>query len=320
MSKERAVIARGKEVPCSVRRVPPPEDTPVHFEAEIVSDEEVSRIALLRKDGNKVTDLFRPGLLIEPPLMPGAMINVETFLGFLTAMEEVSSPGASVRIHFCAEGELRLVVEARTHNVWTIAEIPVRDVRSKGFVALMPLRQSVAVLRAVRSYYKEIVVGVDQLGVGLGARSVPFGGRVEKFPAEPVMPICKVRMVMPVQYIRDICERLMTPATYSVMLDFQLAFDGSWVCSALVEDGERVRRLSLPDVIVEALGRDIPRLCLVPARLFRYIAKVDGPEEMSAFEFSRRHLVARGRDFVTIAEISAEGRTAELIRWRDRVK
>jgi len=315
------------------------EATIPHRAVEVVTPEELRHEEQVRSKVELPDEFFKRAPIIEPPLAPGITVDLETLLGFLAAIETILPPDTSYPILSSAkvwtsagpDDEPELYLEAGSHAVWTMVAISATAPAPRGFSAMMPVRRAKNVLRALRDDYPKVTVGVDEHGVCLGPRSVPFGGAQEDFPSRPVVNEWTARAAMPAAYFREICDRVLLarvddfcePALQGVLLDFELvASDGKErvLCTAVATDGKRIHVMRLPQMMIEMRTtrlRAVPPTCTVSAGFFWYMREVI-QHEWAAIEFSEDQLAARGQDFMVIARAPADARTSmgELGNWR----
>jgi len=179
-----------------------PDSPGPRHETEVVSDEDLRFEQALARRTQSPSDFIREASRIQSPLIKGALVNVETLLGFLAAMETILPPESnyplltSVKIRFQPSDHPKVFLEGGSHSVWTAVAIDAEPVVKEGFQALLPVRRATNVLRATSSAQKQVMVGVDSGGVCLGAYAIPFGGMLKDFPSQPVItdPIARAAM------------------------------------------------------------------------------------------------------------------------------
>lgn len=313
-----------------------PEDPILHRPVEVVTAEE-ERLEEQVKHRVKIpSEFFKRGTHVDPPLAPGATVNVESLLGFLAALGEILPEKVPYPILESAKlwydpPPATLYIEAGSHAVWSVVALRASAGEPKGFTAMMPVHRARNVLGALREAGPTVVVGVDAHGICLGPHTVPFGGLIDDFPVQPVIEEWIARAVMPAFYYREICNRVLLARTQDfkddalqgVLLDFEAHdIDGATkvLCTAVATDGCRIHILRLPQMaldIKQRTLRSLPPTCTVPAGFFRYM-KAIVQHEWSALEFGDKQLVARGEDFVVVAKVATEGKAAlrELASWR----
>jgi hypothetical protein len=304
-------------------------------QVEVVSDEDARFEKALARRVQSPTDFIKEASRVQPPLTRGALVSVETLLGFLVAMEEILPPESnypiltSVKVWFDPADHPRLFVEGGSHSVWTIVAIEAEAYVKNGFHALLPVHRAKNVLATTSSAQKKIMVGVDNKGFCLGAHAVPFGGMIADFPSQPVLVDPIARAVIPAFYYQEIVDRVMPARSLSgleklgaqgVLLDFDVAeLDGTQVpvCIAVATDGNRMHILYLPRVMLESKVSRMPPAVRVAAGFFRYMKAIVN-HEWAGLEFSAKHLVAKGKDFIVVAGVALEPRAepSELGAWR----
>jgi hypothetical protein len=340
MSKETALVPVERGLQKTRRRMQPatsfPKDPGLHQAAEVVSDEDARFDKALQRKAQSPTDFIKEASRIQPPLVQGALVGLDTLLGFLAAMEMILPPESnypmlgSVKVSFDPNDHPKLFLEGGSHSVWTIVAIAAEPKTKKGFQALMPVRRAKNVLRAASSAQRNVMVGVDDKGVCVGSHAVPFGGVIDDFPAQPVMVKPIARAVMPAFYYQEIVTRVMPARSTSgfggagsqgVLIDFDvLEVDGEMrpICIAVATDGDRMHILYLPRTMIEAKSNRLPPAMRVHAGLFRYMRAIV-KHEWSGIEFSTEHMAVMGKDFIAIAKVNIEppDEPSELSGWRD---
>lgn len=342
MSKEielrRTATVRhiGSEKTTEVRGLVFPDDPAPRGRAEVVSDEDKRFEQALERKAKSPTDFIKEASRVQPPLSKkGALVSVETFLGFLAALETILPPDAtyplltSAKVWFDPSDHPKLFLEGGSHSVWTIVAIDAEARTKKGFTTLLPVRRAKNVLRATSTAQRTLMVGVDHKGICLGSHAVPFGGKLEDFPSQPVMVDPIARAAMPAFYYQDIVERVM-PArskkdfgeagSQGVLLDFEIHdVDGrpTLVAVAVASDGDRLHILNLPRMVLDPNATKIPPAILVYAGFFRYMKAIVN-HEWAGMEFSSDHLVAKGKDFIVITKVRIErkDKPSNLGNWR----
>lgn len=304
---------------------------------DLVTEEDKRYEEQLKPKAALNPEFMRRAPIVYPPLAPGATVNCESLLGFLTAIEMILPPQSnypilsSAKLVYHQDGD-RLYLEAGSHAVWTLVAIKAQPtIGNRGYTVVLPVQRARNVLTALRDLYPSVVVGVDELGVCLGPNTVPFGGPIEDFPAQPVMDEWLARAAMPASYFREICSRVIVarsheftdPVLHGVLLDFEHhVIDGVQrvLCTAVATDGARIHILRLPQMIIEVKQthvRALPPTTTVPVGFFQYMREVI-QHEWAAVEFCKEEVIAKGEDFVVVAQTSPSGRSAfkELTNWR----
>lgn len=306
-----------------------------HRPVEVVTPEEERLEEQARPKAVPPTDFFRRSPIIDPPLAPGITVNTESLLGFLTAIEMILPPETNYPILSSAKlsslanaATPTLYLEAGSHAVWTMVGLKGEAAAPRGFEAMIPVRRARNVLRGLRDDYPRLTVGVDEQGVCMGPRTVPFGGHIDDFPSQPIVTGWEARAAMPATYYREICDRVLVvrsdvfgeKAMHGVLLDFEFDGEGKPACTVVVTDGKRIHLLRLPQMMIECKPthlRALPPTCTVSAGFFAYLKEIV-QHEWSVLEFAGAQLVARGEDFIVVAHSPAEIRTDDhpLLNWR----
>jgi hypothetical protein len=309
------------------------EDAIPHPAVEVVSDEERRHQEQMRPKAKVPETLFRTPA--DPPLVAGAEVDCSVLLGFLNAFEEVSARDcfnpilSAAKIAYEADPPARLLVEAFGTNLWAMASLDAVAKGVEGFVALVPIRRAVNVLKALQDRADEVVVGVDHMGVGMGPYRVPFAGKVADFPVAPAIRDWEVRAALPATYLDEICDRILPvqraptePALRGVMLHFEVVRTREaerLMCVALASDGRRLHCLTLPQMAVETRFESArPPAVVVSESFFRYL-KIMVNREWAALEISEEQILGRGQDFVIAAKATMRGQTMleEATHWRN---
>lgn len=340
MSDEKTRALVRQEEAIDPRRIPHrsrlPDDLTPRRPVEVVTEEEVRHESQASRKASLPSDFFRRAPRVEPPLVPGATVSLESLLGFLAAMEAILPPDSnypilsSTKIWYEPGGSM-LFLEAGSHAVWTVVALKVSSGTNKGFQAMLPVQRATNVLTAIRETYPQITIGVDEYGICLGPHTVPFGGLIDDFPDQPVLGDWVARAAMPAFYFREICSRVLLAksaefkdiALQGALLDFEyIEIDGQTkiLCTAVATDGARIHILRLPQMVVEVKQsrmRALPPTITVSAGFFYYMRAII-QHEWAAVEFAANQLTARGEDFLVVARASSEGKSMlnELVNWR----
>lgn len=339
MSEEQSTgLVRAADSPKPSRRAHLSVDDAVpHREVEIVTEEEKRHDEQARRKADSPQEFFKSSPVIEPPVTLGAAVSCESLLGFLVAMEAILPPDAnypilsSAKVVYDPEEPPRLYLEAGSHAVWTVIALKAAPASKKGFTVVLPVRRAKNILMALRDTHPTVVVGVDDQGIGIGPHTVPFGGPIDDFPAQPIVVDWVARAAMPAFYFREICDRVMVArsddfketALHGVLLDFESHTIDEVIkplCTAVATDGHRIHILRLPQMLVDVKQtrlRALPPTCTIAAGFFQYIKEIV-QHEWAGLEFSPDQVVAKGDDYVVIAKASVEGRSSlrELASWR----
>jgi hypothetical protein len=320
------------------RRAQLPDDVVPRPEVEVVSPEDERTEEQRRAKAAPPKDFFKSIPIVKPPLAPGASVALETLLGFLEAAEKILPPAAnypilsSARVRFDNGDHPRLIVEAGSHSVWSAVAIAAEKTTDDGFQAIMPVRSAKNILRALRETNKKVVIGVDAGGVCIGPHAVSFGGRVDDFPAEPVLLDWAARGAMPAFYLDEIVKRVLPArrkeggeaAMHGILLDFQfhdVEGEQRAVCTVVATDDARLHALMLPRMVLDIKQehvRSLPPSMVVDAGLFRYLRAVVN-RDWAGLEFCHGQLIARGEDFIVVAKSATAGQKKDLTSWRNTV-
>ncbi len=313
-----------------------PDDAIPRRPVELVTEEEKRQEAQAKHRAELPHDFFKRAPRIDPPLALGAVVNCESFLGFLAAIEKILPPDVNYPILSSAKiwyepTTSMLYLEAGSHAVWTAVALKVTSGSPKGFTAMMPVQRAKNILMAIRDLYPAVTVGVDDQGVCLGPHTVPFGGLIDDFPVQPIISEWVARAAMPAFYFREICSRVLLAksaefkdiALQGALLDFELhELDGHQkvLCTAVAMDGARIHILRLPQMVIEVTPtrlRALPPTVTVSAGLFHYMQEIV-QHEWAAVEFSNDQIAIKADDFIVVAKASPEGRSSlnELASWR----
>lgn len=308
------------------------EDAVPRPKVEVVSDEEKRHEEQLRPKAAPPEAFFKNAPIIEPPLAPGATVQCKTLLGFLAAFGEILSKDVSLPILSSAKvtaAEKKLFLEVSSPNVWTVVVIKTEQETETGFTTMIPVERSKNVLKSLIGEYKNVTLGVGKEGVCLGPNMVPFGGKVDDFPGQPLLRDADARAGMPAAYLREICTRVMCARSkdpeeiglQGVLLDFEpCEIDGQVrvLCTAVATDGARMHILRLPQMPVEAADpMSLPPTITVPGGFFRYLLAIVN-KDWSAIEISEEQIKARGEDYLVVAKATMSGKTSMrgLASWR----
>lgn len=303
---------------------------------ELVSDEERRHDEQTAHKAELPKDFFKKVPVMEPPLVPGATVNLESLLGFLAAMEMILPPESNYPILSSAKityepATAKLFIEAGSHAVWTVVALQVISGTDKGFTAAMPISRAKNVLLSLRDLAPTIVVGVDDHGVCLGPHTVPFGGMIDDFPDQPEIHDWVARAAMPAFYFKEVVARVLPArstdfadiALHGTLIDFEFhEIDGAMrpLCTVVATDGSRIHILRLPRMMIEVKPtrmRALPPTCTVSAGFFAYMKEII-QHEWAALELADDQVVARGPDFIVVAKAASEGRSSldRLASWR----
>lgn len=294
---------------------------------EVLSDEDMRFEQSLVRKAQNPTEFIKESARIHPPLIRGALVNLETLLGFLAAIRTIvhstsASLLCSVKLWFNPSDHPKLFLEGGTHNVWTLVALEAEACTDKGFQTLLPIHKAINVLRATSTVQKRIMVGVDAKGIGLGSHAIPFGGLVEDFPQQPVLVESISRAAMPSTYCQELVDRVLLAQSQpkiedrgfsGLLLDFEVCSINEkkeYVCVAIATDGYRMHILYMPNMMFDFKGR-VPPAIRVPGGFFRYLREVIN-HEWAAIEIGSEQLTAKGKDFLVVARVSIEQRDQRL--------
>jgi len=159
---------------------------------------------------------------------------------------------------------------------------------------------------------------------------VPYGGKVEDFPAQPILRDWEARAAVPAFYFEEICSRVIpaqgTLGTLKddrlrgVLLDFDVVdVEGHQriLCSAIATDGGRIHIFRMPRVQVQTRAQDaLPPPIIVPAKYFSYLRSVAN-REWTAFEINEEQLIGRGEDYLAVVKATMPGKAlGNAMDWR----
>jgi len=335
MSNSTELVRIGPAKSTKGPRVRLPYDVAAKPAIEVMTDEDKRHEDQLNNRAETPKEFFKRIPRVEPPLLPGASVKCETLLGFLAAMEKILPPESnypilsSAKVWFEPGIQPRLFLEGGSHAVWTAIAIDAEQTTDKGFTAILPIRQSKNILQALRDTHEKVVVGVDSNGIALGPHTVPFGGMLDDFPTQPVIPEWIARAAMPASYFKEICSRVLParghanedPEVQGLLLDFDFYMvDGEQrpLCTAVATSDRRMHILRLPQMMLETKRTRIgalPPTTIVAAGFFGYMRAIIN-HEWAALEFSDDRLVAKGKDFIVVAKTLSEGRHKNPQSWR----
>lgn len=313
------------------------EDAIPRPEVEVVTDEEKRHEEQTRKKAAPPAAFFSTATQRESPQFPGAEVSSATLLGFLAAAERVVPSGkthpalSSVKMTYQPGDKARFYIEAAGDDLWAVVAMDATGHADTGFTAMVPLRHAKNAINALRLNYQSVMIGLNEDKVCLGPNMVPYGGKVEDFPAQPVVRDCDARAAMPAFYFEEICTRVIPACCRStdptedglrgVVLDFEyIEHDGQVriLCTAVATDGGRMHVLRLPRVLVEPKAADIlPPAITVPDGFFRYLRAVAN-REWTAVEIGEEQISGRGEDYLAIASATMRGKATRkgITNWR----
>jgi hypothetical protein len=310
------------------------EDAVPRPKVEVVSEQEKRHEEQLRPKAEPPEAFFKNAPIIKEPLAPGVTVPRKTLEGFLAAFEEITQHGtaypimANAKVTTSVDPAQKVFVEAASPNVWAVVAIKTSQEIEAGFSVMLPIGRSKNVLAAIPEY-ENITLGVTDEGVCLGPNIVPFGGRVEDFPARPLVREAAARAGMPAFYLKEICERVLCAKSadsaeiglQGVLLDFEpCEIDGEVrvLCTAVATDGARMHILRLPQMPIESAAPSaLPPTVTVPGHFFRYLLAIVN-REWSAVEIAEEQIHARGEDYLVVAKATMSGKTSMkgLSSWR----
>lgn len=302
-------------------------------ETEVVSDEDKRFEQALARRADSPTDFIREIGRFRPPLSKGARVAAATLLGFMEAMEEVVPLDSgypvqsSVKISMEPGDDSKVFIEGGTSSVWAAGAIKAESKLKHRFEVLAPLIRTRNVLRALGDQV-DVVVGVDKRGVCIGAHSVPFGGRLEEFSVQPVLVDPIVQAALPGSYCHELIDKVLIASsshmeefdTNGVLIDFDICtVDGKeeLIATAIATDTNRMHILQLPQMMIRSLSTRLPPAVRVSTSFFRYLARMVNSEWI-CLEFSDTQLVAKAEDFIVVAKVAIEKKSAHSAMgvWR----
>jgi DNA polymerase III sliding clamp (beta) subunit (PCNA family) len=294
-------------------------------ETMVVSDADKRFEAAMALTVEDPTDFIRGQRRSQPPLVKGARVTVGTVLGFLDAMSSLEMK--NVKVSFLPGDEPKIFLEGSMGGLWAASAIRAESSLKNGFSALLPLKRGISVLNTLGSD-RGVVIGVDKKGFCLGPHSVPFGGRVEDFPAgpSPLEPIA--RGALPVSCCHEIASRV-TKATHpktlfgslhTLLMDFDVhELDGHGIVmgTVIATDGCRMHILQLPQMQMKIENGRLPPAMRIPPTFFSYLSSVV-ESKGAILEFRPDQIVAKGEDFMihATATIEKQSEPTEIGRWR----
>lgn len=291
-------------------------------EVEVVTEEEVRHEEQLRSKASPPEVFFHKAPEGAPGVV-GADVNSESLLGFLAAAEFIVGTKdqevlSSVKVTYRPGDDPRLYLESSGTGIWGIVALKASSQSSEGFVAMMPLLHARNAVNSTSLDYKTTTVGVHEERLCLGPTMIPFGGRVDGFPTQPVLRDWDARAVVPATYFEELCSKVI-PAQADptqegfkgVLLDFdvcEVEGQNTVVCVAVATNGGRMHLMQLPRMKIETKVPGIlPPAVLLPGRFLRYLSAVaDG--EWTALEISEEQVVAKGKDYFVVADATMPGK------------
>jgi DNA polymerase III sliding clamp (beta) subunit (PCNA family) len=302
---------------------------------EVVTEEELRHQEQVKAKA-KAPETFFERAPEGVPEFPGADVNSETLLGFLAAAEQMVSTNrthpilSSVKVTYRAGESSKLYIEASGTDLWSVVAVDATSSSSTGFVTMMPLRHAKNAVNAIRLNYKTVTIGMNEDKLCLGPTMVPYGGKIDDFPPQPVLRDWDARAAVPAFYFEEICGRVLPAQSRStdpteselrgVLLDFavhEVEGQKKILCTAIATDGGRMHVLRLPRIQVQGkVDGVMPPAVLVQDKFFRYMRAVAN-REWTAFEISEEQVTGRGEDYLAVAKATMRGKSGKSVaNWR----
>lgn len=305
---------------------------------EVVTDEEKRHDEQVRKKAAPPDTFFTSAAQRAEPRFPGAEVNSAALLGFLAAAEVIVSTNqdhpvlSSVKMTYQPGDPARLFLEAAGVNVWAVVAMGAVGQADRGFSAMVPLQHAKNAVNAIKLNYQSVSIGLNENRVCLGPNMIPYGGKVDEFPSQPVVRDFEARAAMPAFYFEEICTRVIPACCRStdplneglkgVAIDFEyVEYKGHVriLCTAVATDGGRMHVLRLPRMLVEPKSAEmLPPAVTVPDGFFRYLRAVAN-REWTAVEIGEEQISGRGEDYLAIAKATMRGKVARkgVENWRE---
>lgn len=306
------------------------EDAISYPETEVVSAEE-QRHGEQVKSRAKAPETFFKKAPEGVPGFPGADVASQVLLGFLAAAEQLVPVSESCPILGCVKvtyrGTDRLYIEANGSDIWALVAIEATSSGDEGFVAMMPLRHAKNAVNAIRLNYKSVRVGLSEDKLCLGPIMVPYGGKVDDYPAQPTLRDWEARAVLPASYFAEIHGRIIPAQSkdptesnlHGVLLDYDVCeIDGQMrvLCTAVATDGVRMHMLRLPRMQLDPTKSGaLPPAVVLSEKFFGYLGAVAKGE--TGLELSEEQVIARGADYMAVAKATMRGNSHRSVEsWR----
>lgn len=315
------------QLPCAMPEQPPLEANLQSHEPSVVElvtlDEQRREESKRRRAGIPFPDVIAE----RPPLtrysMVGAIeVNSETLLGFLSALDFIAPRATSNTVLMSAlasydvdanavPGSGELTLEATNGSMWAQVTMKARAERHESFRFSIPIGRAIAIMKLLRTQYRNVVIGMDRGEICIGPYSMPFAGLLDQFPPREAIMSGEARVALPAHYVRRIVECLSPVQTEEPQGFLGVHLDIAERV-AVATDGERMHVLSLADLPVEQRNPRVPPPSVtVPPRFFDFLLAVAN-REWTAVELNEMQITAVGEDFA----ISTRVMTEKFADWK----